>query len=270
MRRKNTLLLPLMVLLSFALSACGAQHHSQSQSPSNPTSQNSNQSNTSDGESINANIPVQGISLNYDSVTIAQGKSISLIASISPTDASNKQVTWSSSNEAIATVGSGKVKGVAVGNAVITATTVDGNFTASCSVTVVEAEEEIIYTPDTTDTSIYFITNDTLSNGSYVAADDEYTFSINQNYKQIYVNAPDKAIVVELNGVTIENSSNSPIYVQDCDKLEISAKKSTTNNIKDTRAIYVEDVAGQGKGAIYVENGDLKLKGTGTLNITTN
>ena len=267
MARKYTFLLPLTILLAFSLSACGVKQRDQSSN--NPASQNSGQSAQS-GEPGNTDIPVQGISLNYESVSIYQGKSVSLIASISPTDASNKEVTWSSSNEAIATVGSGKVKGVAVGNATITATSVDGGFTASCAVTVVEAEEEIIYTPDTNDSSIYFITNDTLSSGSYVAADDEYTFDVNANYKQIYVNVPDKAIVVNLNGVTIENSTNSPIYVQDCDKLELSAKKNTVNNIKDTRAIYVEDVAGQGKGAIYVENGDLKLKGTGTLNITAN
>ena len=130
------------------------------------------------------------------------------------------------------------------------------------------SREESSYVPDTNDTDIYFITNDTLSNGSLV--DGEYTFAISSNYKQIYVNAPDKVIIVELSGVTIKNSENSPIYVQDCDKLEISAKKNTVNNIQDTRAIYTEDVDGQGKGAIHVENGDLKLKGTGTLNITAN
>ena len=126
------------------------------------------------------------------------------------------------------------------------------------------------YVPDTTDTSIYLITNDTLSNGTYDATKAEYTFAISKNYKQIYVNAPDKTIVLELNGVTIENNENSPLFVQDCGDIEISAKKDTVNNIKDTRPIYVSDEDGQGKGAIYVENGDLKLKGTGTLNITAN
>lgn len=126
------------------------------------------------------------------------------------------------------------------------------------------------YVPDPTDTDIYLITNDTLSQGTYDASKAEYTFAINKNYKQIYVNAPDKTIVVELNGVTIENNENSPIFVQDCSDIEISAKKDTVNNIKDTRPIYVSDEDGQGKGAIYVENGDLKLKGAGTLNINAN
>lgn len=126
------------------------------------------------------------------------------------------------------------------------------------------------YSPNPADTSIYQITNDTLSKGTYDSSKDEYTFTVSNNYKQIYVNVPEKTIVVELQGVTIENNENSPIYVEDCDNIELSAKKNTINNIKDTRAVYVEDVDGQGKGAIYVENGDLKLKGTGTLNITAN
>ena len=136
--------------------------------------------------------------------------------------------------------------------------------------TISSSDNDVSYVPDETDNSIYFITTTTLSKGTYDSTNDEYSFSITSNYKQIYVNAPDEAIVVELNGVTIENNENSPIFVQDCDKLELSAKKSTVNYIKDTRATYTEDKDGQGKGAIYVENGDLKLKGTGTLNITAN
>ena len=151
---------------------------------------------------------------------------------------------------------------------------IDGNSSEgavdSSEETISSSDNDVSYVPDETDNSIYFITTTTLSKGTYDSTNDEYSFSITSNYKQIYVNAPDEAIVVELNGVTIENNENSPIFVQDCDKLEISAKKGTVNNIKDTRATYTEDQDGQGKGAIYVENGDLKLKGTGTLNITAN
>ena len=118
--------------------------------------------------------------------------------------------------------------------------------------------------------NIYYINGSTLSNGTYDSTADEYTFSVSGNYDQIYVNLPDKTVVLELNGVTIENSENSPIYVEACDGIEISAKKNTTNVVRDLRPVYTEDVDGQGKGAIYVEDGDLKLKGTGTLNISGN
>lgn len=118
--------------------------------------------------------------------------------------------------------------------------------------------------------NIYYINESTLSNGTYDSTADEYTFSVSGSYDQIYVNLPDKTVVLELNGVTIENSENSPIYVEACDEIEISAKKNTTNVVRDNRPVYTEDVNGQGKGAIYVEDGDLKLKGTGTLNISGN
>ena len=151
---------------------------------------------------------------------------------------------------------------------------IDGNSSEgavdSSEETISSSDNDVSYIPDETDNSIYFITTTTLSKGTYDSTNDEYSFSITSNYKQIYVNAPNETIVVELNGVTIENNENSPIFVQDCDKLELSAKKSTVNYIKDTRVTYTEDQEGQGKGAIYVENGDLKLKGTGTLNITAN
>ena len=208
----------------------------------------------------------EGISLNCESLTLYVGKTVTLVATAS----SDQTINWSSSDTSVATVQDGVVTTLKVGTTNITASTSDGKYSATCALTVVEEEEEIPYIPDEDDATIYFITNSTLGQGEYNATDDEYTFSINQNYKQIYVNAPDKAIVIELNGVTIENNQNSPIYVEDCDEIEISAKKNTTNNIKDTRAIYTADVDGQGKGAIYVLNGDLKLKGTGTLNITAN
>ena len=126
------------------------------------------------------------------------------------------------------------------------------------------------YNPNPQDETIYFATESTLSKATYDSSKDEYTFTVSNNYKQVYVNLPSKTVILELQGVTIENSENSPIYVEDCENVEISAKKNTVNNIKDTRPVYVDDVDGQGKGAIYVENGDLKLKGTGTLNITAN
>ena len=209
----------------------------------------------------------EGISLNCESLTLYVGKKVTLIATVT---GSEQQVNWSSSDTSVATVNDGVVTTLKVGTTNITAQTSDGKYSATCVLTVVEEEEESPYIPDETDDTIYFITTSTLNKGEYSSADDEYTFSITQNYKQIYVNVPDTSIVIELNGVTIENNQNSPIYVEDCENIEISAKKNTTNNIKDTRAIYTADVDGQGKGAIYVLNGDLKLKGTGTLNITAN
>lgn len=255
MKNRRLILLPCLALLAMSISSCNV-------SPNNPSHGEPSQSQN--------DTAVNGVSLSYEELTMYKGKSATLKATVTPDTATNKEVSWTSSNTSVATVNNGVITAISEGTSVITVKTKEGGYTATCALTVIAEEEETPYEPDTTDTDIYFITDSTLSNGTYDSTADEYTFSITKNYKQIYVNAPEKVIVIELNGVTLENNTNSPIYVEDCDTVEISAKKGTTNNIKDTRAAYVTDQEGQGKGAIFVSNGDLKLKGTGTLNITAN
>ena len=82
-------------------------------------------------------ISVSSVSLSKTSITIKEGSSESLSATVSPSDAQNKAVSWSSSNSSVATVdNSGRVTGVKAGSATITVTTSDGGKTATCSVTV--------------------------------------------------------------------------------------------------------------------------------------
>ena len=99
-------------------------------------------------------ISVTGVSLDESSITLDVDKSQTLTATVTPKDATNKKVRWSSDNEAVATVSKdGVVTAVAGGTAVITATTHDGLFTATCTVTV--------NAPDAAPS----ITTDTLPNG---------------------------------------------------------------------------------------------------------
>ena len=82
-------------------------------------------------------ISVSGVSINQTNITVKEGESQSLSATVSPSDAQNKAVSWSSSNSSVATVdNSGRVTGVKAGSATITVTTSDGGKTATCSVTV--------------------------------------------------------------------------------------------------------------------------------------
>ena len=88
---------------------------------------------------VTVGIPVTGVSLDETTLTLAEGKSAKLTAKVTPADATNKSVTWSSSDEAIATVDSeGNVRAAAVGIATITVTTVDGGHTATRKVRVRE------------------------------------------------------------------------------------------------------------------------------------
>ncbi len=82
-------------------------------------------------------VSVTGVSLSQTSLTLYEGDNETLVATVSPSNATNKTVTWSSSNSSVASVSSsGRVSARAAGSAVITVTTSDGNFTATCSVTV--------------------------------------------------------------------------------------------------------------------------------------
>jgi endo-1,4-beta-D-glucanase Y len=83
------------------------------------------------------NVPVTGVAVSPTSATINTGATQQLTATVSPSNATNKNVSWSSSNTAVATVNSsGVVTGVAAGNATITVTTQDGNKTATSAITV--------------------------------------------------------------------------------------------------------------------------------------
>ena len=86
-----------------------------------------------------ASVPVTAITLNKTATTITAGQTETLsVSSVTPDDATDQTVTWSSDNEAVATVDAdGKVTAVALGTANITATANDGSgVTATCAVTV--------------------------------------------------------------------------------------------------------------------------------------
>lgn len=84
-------------------------------------------------------IPVHGFSLNKSSTSIDVGSTETLVTTIKPTNATNQNVSWASSNTGIATVSAGgMVTAIAPGTANITATTQSGGFAASCTVTVTQ------------------------------------------------------------------------------------------------------------------------------------
>ena len=95
--------------------------------------------NTTKSKTVTVTDPnaVTGVSLNKTTLELNPGSSSTLTATVTPSAASNKNVTWSSSNTAVATVSSsGVVKGVKAGTATITVRTAVGGKTATCKVTV--------------------------------------------------------------------------------------------------------------------------------------
>lgn len=81
-------------------------------------------------------VPVTGVTLDKQTLELYTGDSQPLTATVQPANATNKNVTWSTSDATVATVQEGTVTAVAAGTATITVTTADGNHTATCKVTV--------------------------------------------------------------------------------------------------------------------------------------
>ncbi|WP_438720476.1 Ig-like domain-containing protein [Enterococcus sp. AZ103] len=81
---------------------------------------------------------VTGVTLNKTSTSIAVGANETLVATVTPGDAANKNISFSSSDTSVATVTpkAGKVTGVSPGTATITVTTEDAGKTSNCDVTV--------------------------------------------------------------------------------------------------------------------------------------
>ncbi len=98
---------------------------------------------TPSGDTINgynssgSTVAVTGVSLDTNSATIGVDGTKQLVATVSPSNATNKAVTWTSSKTSVATVSSeGVVTGKSAGNTTITVRTSDGGYTATCAVTV--------------------------------------------------------------------------------------------------------------------------------------
>ena len=88
-----------------------------------------------------ANVPVESVSLTPSTLALEAGKSGTLTAAITPNNATNQAVTWTSSNTAVATVENGTVTAEGEGTATITVTTADGGKTDACKVTVTAVPE---------------------------------------------------------------------------------------------------------------------------------
>lgn len=96
--------------------------------------------------SVTVTVPVTSVSLNKTSLNLMVGDTETLSATIYPSDATNKNVTWKSSNTSVATVQSGKVSAVGVGTAQITVTTNNGSKKATCTVTVNKKTDDYEFT----------------------------------------------------------------------------------------------------------------------------
>ena len=119
-------------------------------------------------------VPVTGVSLDKETMSLTAGSTGTLVATITPANATNQNLTWTSYNEEVATVSDGVVSAVAAGTANITVTTDDGGKTATCVVTVTRRSSSSsrpsypITTPDKTENGSVTVTPKSAKRGSIV------------------------------------------------------------------------------------------------------
>ena len=106
---------------------------------------------------VHVTVPVTGISLSQQTASVYVTKSLKLTATVTPANATDKSITWSSDKPNVASVNAktGEITGVGSGTAVITATTNDGNFKAACIVSVFKKVEVTGISLNTTSRDLY-------------------------------------------------------------------------------------------------------------------
>jgi|GEM_PF-3323999 len=183
-------------------------------------------------------VPVSGISLNKTATTLVTGETEQLTATVSPENATNKNITWQSSNTVVAEVSkTGLVTAKSAGTATITATTEDGGKMATCAVTVTAAA--VTYT---------FIA----SAGTGGTINPNGNVTVKAGGILFFTATPDPGKMVEswiLNGYLVATSGN--VYSVD----NIQANGTIQVTFKDVPSVWVTSVS-LNKSAITLKIGD--------------
>lgn len=179
-----------------------------------------------------------------NSATVEAGQSITLTATILPENATNKNVTWKSSNDAVATVDShGKVTGIRSGYAEITVTTEDKGFTATC---VVQVKSVAVTGVSLDKENASLSIGETLTLKATVAP--ENASNKNVNWKS---DNTDVASVDNRGNVTAKAEGTAVITVTTTDQSKTASATITVTSVsvtgvsldKESVALYINDTA---------------------------
>lgn len=216
---------------------------------------------------------VTGVTLSDETAELQKGAEKQISAYVAPDFATDTSVTWSSSDNSIATVDEdGIIKGVKVGTANITVTTVDGGFTASCAVNVVPASYIVTWVVDGVEQTQTLYAGETIT-APDVPEKDGYEFKgwtpdvpsvmpeENLTFTAIYEKLP---VIINVTGVTLPDSSA---------ELLAGAEKQLSANVAPVSATNTAVVWSSSDSGIAIvsENGLVKAvkAGTATITVTT-
>ena len=181
---------------------------------------------TNDGSNLKATctvkvsiMPVSSITLNLTEKTLEEGETVNLTATVQPANASNKTLTWSSSDESVATVNAnGTVTAIKAGTATITVKATDGsNASASCTVTV---KASVVLVEGIT----LNVTEQTLTEGETLALTANVTPENATNKTLTWTSSDETVATVDANGnVTAVKEGTATITVKATDGSEVSA-----------------------------------------------
>ncbi len=201
-------------------------------------------------------IAVTSVSLSSNSETVKEGKTVTLTATVSPSNATNKAVNWSSSNTSVATVNGGTVTGVSAGSATITVTTVDGSKTATCTVTVTAASAggEETFSISYTDLPTTYQTGSTVytaDSGIKFQAYNCANYSSKMQFKASsgYLQTTEE---LELQSITINDRESNTLTVYGSNTAgSFSTEITGTNDVYDLTGYSYFKVARTASGAGY-------------------
>ena len=238
-----------------------------------------------DGGTTPVEVPVESVSLNENTANLFVGQTLTLVATITPNNATNKQCTWSSTDDTKATVVDGVVTAKATGNVVISVQTVDGNKTASCDVTITIAEvaDETSLRDAITNgaTEVKLTDNITVPSGKL---DVTGVTHFNGNNKTITFETTGQNLVSTTDGTVIENVVvDNTVATEDWSSTYCMQVYNGTYTIKNctlkggNAGLLVNganatlegtiDVSGNKFGGIEVSKGSASGLGNSTLNV---
>ena len=207
-------------------------------------------------------VNVTSISLSKNNLDLYIGETSTLLANVLPTNATNKNVIWTSSDETVVSVDNGNITAIKEGTSTITATTVDGGYSDSCVINVLPLPtlpSEYAGTYNCEERIATIVLNDVDSTCHYISDSYEVTLTLKSidNRNLVFVNGDDKLSV---------NMSSEGLYLgtSGASKLNGASLQGSWTFIKE---ILATDFTLKVNSITANENGEYPLVNGGTASV---